>query len=696
MNRKISKFTLRTILVFSIFLSYYTILVITLWKEQIKQGAYYNKAIKNQSVRRIRIPAPRGRIITDDNYILADNIPVYNIVFHLNEMRKPGRAHSTIKHIIDSAAHIAKLLGRENPLKYDILFFFKRMKNGDMDFILETNQTFEKLLKRKSSVNKAIALKYLKKYPKRAYTAFEDISIKDYEIIKETAKKTPGIILTDNQIKNHVVHHPALPLKVFENLSERELALVSEMIPEIKGMEIIMEPIRRYKYKKTACHILGYVRKADPSSAPDKKDYSYYIPDYQGKKGLEKAYDTAIPESKRSLSGLRGTPGSSLVIVDFRGFVYEKLGKSIQVKPGHDIKLTLNYKAQTIAEDLMKDYSGAFVLLDASSGAVLAMVSSPEYDLSKFIPRLSSSYWNKINNDKKKPLLNKAIAGQYEPGSIIKPVVAYALLSNGMNTNEIINCSGKSYIGNASIRCAAHWGHGPLNVVGALEQSCNVFFIEEGRVLGLEKIAETMKMFGIGEPTGFPLYNKKGLLPSRAELYYNVGRKWTTFDTALISIGQGRIQVTPLQASLYMAALANGGKLWRPYILKEVLDKDENKIFINKPYKRKDLKLNKKYLDIIHKGMYEVVHGAKGSGKKGNAKSIVLHGKTGTAEKGSKAHRTKNTWFAGFGSSKGKTYSFVVFVENGQSGGKTCAPIARQFFDTWLPSMESEEKSENK
>jgi len=684
MNLKVSKFTLRILLIFLIFIVYYIVLESTLWQEQIRQGAYYNKAIKNQSVRRIRIPAPRGRIISSDHYILADNVPVYNIVFHLNEMRRPGRARSTIKHIINSADKIASLIHRENPLKYDILFFFKRMKHGDLDFIMQTNKKFEKELAKKSSLTKSIAIKYLKKYPKRAYTVFENISMKEYEKIKTIAKKTPGIILTDNQIKNHVVHHPALPLKVFEKLTNKELALVSEMTPEIPGMEITMLPIRRYNYGKTACHLIGYVRKEDPLNAPDKNDYSYYIPDYQGKKGLEKAYDAFIPESKIPITGLRGTPGSSLVIVDFRGFVYNKIGKSIPVKSGHDIVLTLNYEAQTIAEDLMKNYSGAFVLLDASTGSIISMLSSPEYDLTQFIPRLSSKYWNKINTDKKKPLLNRAIAGQYEPGSIIKPVVAYALLSNGMNPSEIIKCTGRSYIGNASIRCAAHYGHGNLDIVEAIEQSCNVFFIEEGRVLGLEKISETMSEFGVGAKTGFPIFEKKGLLPSRAELYYTVGRKWTTFDTALISIGQGRIQVTPLQAALYMAAIANGGKLWRPYILKEVLDEDENKIFINKPYLRKDLKLNKKYLDIIHKGMYEVVHGVKGSGKKGNAKKIVIYGKTGTAEKGSKTNRTKNTWFAGFASKNNKTYSFVVFVENGQSGGRTCAPIAQQFFDAWL------------
>lgn len=693
MYKKPTKFFWRTVIVFFIFLTYYIILVSTLWKEQINQGAFYNKAIKSQSVRRIRIPAPRGRILTSDNFVLADNVPVYNVVFHLNEMRLPGRASSTIQHIIDASEKIAKLIGKENPLQYDILFFFKRMKYGDIDYIMKTKQQFEKLLNKKGHLTKSTVKKYLTKYPKRAYTVFENLSSTQFQAIKKLAKKTRGIILTDNLIKKHVIHHPALPLKVFENLNEIEMAKISEMIPTVKGLEIVTVPQRRYQYGNTACHILGYVRKADPSNAPDKKDYSYYIPDYQGKKGIEKKYDTFIPEARMPLTGLRGIPGSSLVLVDFRGFVYKNLGNIVPVKAGHDIVLSINFKAQKIAERLMSGYSGAFILLDASTGAVLTMVSSPEYNLSKFIPILSSKYWNKINNDPQKPLLNKAIAGQYEPGSIIKPIVAYSLLSNGMDPNETIDCEGRSYIGNASIRCAAHFGHGPVNVVTAIEQSCNVFFIEQGRVLGLEKISETMASFGIGDKTGFPLFEKKGLLPSRSELYYTAGRKWTTFDTALISIGQGQVQVTPLQAAVYMATLANGGNLWRPYLLKEVLDEEGNKVFINKPYLRKNLKLNKTYLSYIKQGMYEVIHGKKGSGKKGNAKKITLYGKTGTAEKGPRTRRTKNTWFAGFGSYKSKTYSFVVFVENGQSGGKTCAPIASTFFDNWL---EEEEQQQNK
>ena len=585
-----------------------------LWQEQVYHGSDYVKAVSNQSIRRIRKPAPRGRIFTSDKKILADNIPVFNLVFHLAEMRKPGTRSKTINYILTAADRAGKTIGR-------------------------------------------------------------------------TSK------LTTEKIQRHINYTPALPITIFENLTTLELAKISELPIPIPGMEIITVPQRRYKYGETACHLLGYIRKDNPQKAADRDEYFYYIPDKKGKQGVEKKYDHSIPvidikSDKFSriskLRGLRGSPGSSLVRVDFRGYIHSTCGNILHAQPGHDIVLTINFRAQRIAEKLLKNYKGAFVLLDASTGAVIAMVSSPGYDISKFTPRLSPKYWNKLRNDPKHPLLNRATAGEYEPGSIIKPILAIALLENGMSASDMITCHGKSYIGDASIYCDKHSGHGSINVISALEQSCNVFFIEQGRVLRLEKISETFSSFGIGEKTEFPLYERRGLLPSRANKYYRTGRRWNAFDTALICIGQGNIQITPLQAALYTAAIANNGTLWRPYLLKEVLDATGNTIYVTKPLPRKKIKISKRALKIVKKGMFQVVHGSHGTGRKANIRKIKLYGKTGTAEKGKGANKINNTWFIGFGTHKKTTYAFAIFVENGASGGKTCAPIARTFFNTWL------------
>ena len=600
----------RLLVVFGCVSAIYLVIVARLWSEQVVGGAVREKEIAKQSIRQVRQPAIRGRILTSDGVVLAENKPEFNIVFHLSEMRMPGAAKKTIEHVIASAERVARAIGRPNPL-------------------------------------------------------------------------------TEKKIRWHINYRPALPMTVFPALNQSELAAAAEIAPPIRGMEISTTPTRRYPMGRVACHLLGYVRKQPRDKAEDKDDYFYYLPDEVGVRGIEKAFDKLAATEPLPIRGLRGSPGRSLFRVDFRGYVHERIGRAVPAKVGSDIVLTIDFKAQRIAERLLEGKKAAFVLLDASTGAVLAMASSPGYDLSNFMPRLPSSYWKKLQGDPDIPLLDRAIQCCYEPGSIIKPVVAIALLENGMPPTEVVNCGGRSYIGKnrKAIKCWA-WrsgGHGPLNVVGAIEQSCNVFFIEEGRVLGMEKIAETMSSFGIGKETGFELPNKKGLAPDRATKLRRTGVRWTEFDTALLCIGQGFINETPLRAALVAATLANGGTLWRPFILKSVLDSSGNTIYTTKPLARAELHVDPKIIAVVREGMSRVVRGVHGSGKNADTPKIKLYGKTGTAEKGGGKVKRKNTWFMGFGSKDGTTYAFAILVEDGQSGGKTCAPIARMFFDEYLP-----------
>jgi penicillin-binding protein 2 len=212
-------------------------------------------------------------------------------------------------------------------------------------------------------------------------------------IAEAIQRKNP---LTKAKIQEHINYKPALPLTVFKKLSKSELAKVAEIIPPISGMQIVTIPVRRYPHHETAAHIIGYIRTDDPSKAVDRDKYFYYIPDKRGVEGIEKAFDTEIRQGEIEIRGLRGAPGNSLVKVDFRGYVHTTIGTPIHGARGHDIVLTLNFKAQSIAEKLMKDKKGAMVLLDADTGAVLAMLSTPEYDISRFVPRLSGKYWRKL------------------------------------------------------------------------------------------------------------------------------------------------------------------------------------------------------------------------------------------------------------------------------------------------------------
>ncbi len=585
----------------------YGILLLRLWDEQIRHGKKHREKIRRQSVRRIRIPGIRGRIFTSDMRALADNIPSYELVFHLAEMRVPGSRSRTINHILETITKLGQAIGRKNDI-------------------------------------------------------------------------------TEKDIIEHINLKPALPLAVFSNLGVRELATVAEMITSIKGAAIEVLPVRNYPEKDMASHIIGYVGFEDPAGTPDREDFFYYIPDMTGRNGLEKAFDNIIPETPQLIRGLRGKPGSRLVRVDHRGYVFEEISLPLPPLHGNDVISTIDFTAQKTAESLLEEKTGAFVLLDAENGEVLAMVSKPSYKLQNFVPKLSSSYWNSLLEDPARPLVNRACFGEYTPGSIIKPLVALALLENGIDPDHTTMCTGASYIGNRPIRCWIwrYGGHGNLNIREAIEQSCNVYFVENGQETGLEKIAEMMYSAGLGKKTGLPIPEKSGLVPDRRKKRQRLNEQWTKFDTALISMGQGFINVTPVQAAVYSAAIANGGTLWRPRLLKSVKEPMGVTIFRSVPKTTGKLAATPRSIDIVRQGMHAVVHGEKGSGKRADNPYIELFGKTGTAELGPKDKRRKNTAFIGFGRHENRLYAFSIFIENGESGGRTCAPIAAEFFEKWL------------
>ncbi len=577
----------------------YAVISLQLWNVQIRSGEEHREKVSKQYARKIRLPAVRGRILSSDMKVLADNRPSYNVQFHLSEMRQPGRRSKTVAFILSEARRLAACVGRDCKL-------------------------------------------------------------------------------SEADIYAHMNVYPGIPMTVFMDLDQKELGRASEISPDIEGMEISPVPVREYPEGSTAANVIGYVGSDDPKLADDRNEFFYYIPDIVGKSGVEKAYDDYI----------RGSPGKKLVIVNHKGFVHEVVGNPTPAQPGHDLRLTIDCKAQTLAERALAGRLGAVVVLDASTGAVLVMATSPSFNPNDFIPKITRAEWARLNSDPRKPMLNRPAVGEYTPGSIMKPLVSMGLLEQGLSPSLQVSCDGYVSIGNARVKCAS-WrsgGHGPLNVEHAIEQSCNVFFIENGLHLGMDKIREVMKSAGLGSHTGFPLGDGDGLLPSRElkESRYKV--RWNEFDTALLSIGQGMIVVTPLQAALYAAAIANGGTLWRPYILREAKDSAGNVIYQEKPVENGRLAVSQENLDIVRRGMRLSVSSPKGSSKAASISKIALSGKTGTAEMGPKNDRYTNTWFIGYGQdSTGRLLSVSVFVEHGESGGRTCAPIAARIFQEWLP-----------
>lgn len=493
--------------------------------------------------------------------------------------------------------------------------------------------------------------------------------------------------LTKEMIIEQTNLFPAIPITVFSNLNEKELAIASEITPPIQGMEIVPVPKRFYPEGKTACHILGYVGKDDPGEAHDKNKYSYYIPDIKGKSGLEKLLDTEVPIGS-GYNGLRGSPGSKLVRVNVKGYVHDDLGITELPINGNSVKLTINWKAQKAAQKVLDGSKGAIVVLNARTGAVIAMASAPTYDSNIFTDGIPRNIWKSFIESKEKPLLNRALLGEFMPGSIIKPLVALAELKDNIGKDETVFCDGAVKIGNSKIRCWSwnYGGHGTENMINAIKDSCNVYFVTMGISTGLDNLIDMYKHAGIGRKTGIELPERSGIIPSR-ELKLKIDKtQWTNFDTGLISMGQGMISLTPIQAALYTAAIANGGKIYQPYLIDSIYNNNGKLLFENTPHLIDSLPATQPQIDIIKEGMHSVVYDSNGSGKRAKNDYIELYGKTGTAQVGPPENRTRCTWFIGFGYHGNEAYSFCIFVEGGLAGGMTNAPMAKAFFETWLES----------
>ncbi|OQA88905.1 MAG: Stage V sporulation protein D [Lentisphaerae bacterium ADurb.Bin242] len=476
--------------------------------------------------------------------------------------------------------------------------------------------------------------------------------------------------VTEEAVLNHMKYFPGIPMAVFKDLNQAELAKIAEVSPAIPGLELSAEATRYYPYGSLGAHLIGYTGPRDPTTDENRSEYFYYLPDSAGRSGVEKAFD----------EDLRGKPGKKLVIVNHRGFVHEVVGEPTPAEPASDIELTMDTRLQALSEKLLSNLNGAIVLLDAGDGSVLAMASSPGYDLNNFVPRISSRRYRYLLNQAGHPFVNKAAQGVYMPGSVIKPLIAISYLENGFSPDDIVDCDGATPFGSTSrIKCWS-WrsgGHGPVSLVKAIEVSCNDFFIESGMKLGVDRISATMASAGIGSKTGFLLPENDGLLPSRDQW-----KNWTPYDTALISIGQGKILVSPLQAASYAAAIANGGLLWKPRLVRETRNPStgEKKIF---PSELKGkLAASPRTLSLVREGMSKAVNEPEGSAKRARVEGLEVCGKTGTAEVGSGNNRHKNTWFIGFvKTSSGRTYAVAVLVLRGESGGGTSAPLAARLFE---------------
>jgi len=441
------------------------------------------------------------------------------------------------------------------------------------------------------------------------------------------------------------------PVDIVVDLGKKEaLALKEELGDKI----MIRESLRRtYPFGKEFSHVLGYVRKAE-SISDYLKTYGYSPNERVGSLGAEQYYDLY----------LKGKDGGQLLEVDSSGKTVGFLGIR-NPERGKDVSLTIDRKMQRIAYDSLEGYKGVIVLMDPNNGEIFVMCSSPSYDLNDVIRGKNVA---KIFNSKNKAVLNRAIQLYYPLGSVFKTIVALAgLEEEKISDRSVFYCVGRFMLGNYDFGCSGV--HGQQNLLEALTHSCNVYFYNLGMRLGIDKISYWAKRFGLGKITGIDLpYEKKGILPDAEWKLSNYKRSWFSGDTANLSIGQGYLNVTPLQSAVLMSVFANGGYLIKPHILKSISGLSTANV--TKEY----IDCSKDNLNQVNRGLRSVVKSVDGTAHTLDSLGLSLAGKTGTAQNIGENHG----WFGGFFPYKNPKYTISVFLENAGSSYEALK-VAKKF-----------------
>lgn len=460
------------------------------------------------------------------------------------------------------------------------------------------------------------------------------------------------------------------PVRVRRGLTLDEVTKIEERKLELPGVVVEVEPQRVYPTSTFAAHLLGYVREV---SDDQMKQGRYRRGDMIGQSGLERLLD----------EHLRGRDGGERIEVD-------ALGRPVQVMrreepdPGAQVVTTVDRRIQEAAERAMAGRSGAVIVMDPRNGDVLAMTSSPAFELDRLTGNLDKDEWLKVIRDPLTPLMNRALQSQYAPGSVFKVVVAAAGLQEGTLTPmDRTYCNGEFHLGQWTFKDWKEGGHGHVDTRTALIHSCNIFFYQAGLKVGPAAIARYAEAFGLGSPSGIDLGGEKaGLVPFLNGRRRIDGRKWQAGDTVNMSIGQGQVLVTPMQVARMMSAVANGGVLWRPRLVQRVERVDGSLAYSSSSKMTGRVDLSPIVWAFLRQALSGVVNEG-GTGGAARIPGIDVAGKTGTAQSVSKSDSAKgqdHAWFASFAPAQDPEVVVVVLVERGGKGGQVAAPIARQIY----------------
>lgn len=466
------------------------------------------------------------------------------------------------------------------------------------------------------------------------------------------------------------------PITIADRLSLADVSRFAVVHLEHPEFEVRTEQVRLYRYAHQTAHLLGYLGEVNEDELLAGSDLR--PGNLIGRKGLERVYEER----------LSGDRGEQVVVVDSRGQVIEEFDRQPS-RPGGDLQLTLDLELQQEASRLLEDRVGAIVALDPRSGAVLAMASAPSFDPNLFSRGIAIDDWRNLIENPKDPLQNRAVQNTYPPGSVFKLVMSAAALASGkVDPGESFYCGGYSVIYDHRYRCWKRGGHGWVNLRGALEGSCNVYFHQMGVRLGIDEIARMSRRFGLGRRTGIDLGGERaGLVPDSKWSRETRGNPWYAGETISVATGQGPLLVTPLHIAVMTAAFANGGRLVQPHLSTAARIEAPTPIDVDPAI-----------LHRVRDGLWAVVNEKNGTGRsarlEGELKHVLVAGKTGTAQVVQQATWTKNeelapdqrdhAWFTSFAPYEDPELVVVVFIEHGGGGSFVAAPLAKAIYQKYF------------
>lgn len=460
------------------------------------------------------------------------------------------------------------------------------------------------------------------------------------------------------------------PTVLKENIDYQTLTYLYEHMLELQGIDLVAKPVRKIKEGANAAHIIGYINQIGKKDLKAKKNKKYKAGDIVGWKGLEKEYEDI----------LRGQNGIKFMKINAIGQnIGEEYSKRIEPIPGNDLILTIDWDLQSYVESLIEDTSGAAIVINYLNGEILALASMPDFNPEMFSTNISDKDWRDIVYNPKYPLYNRAIQAEYPPGSVYKLVAVITSQEDSVvsPSNDTFNCPGYYRLGRRIFHCWKSSGHGSENMYEAIEHSCNVFFYKLMLKLDFDEWIKYSKILGFGQLTNIDLPDEKnGNVPDRKYMNKTYGR-WGKGYLLNFVIGQGDVLVTPIQLAKYVSIIASNGLNIKPHLVKVIYYHEKNKLVTKKYSKDKIEGLSEQSLNVVKEGMRRVMQGEEGTARYSNIENLDLHGKTGTAQN---PHGKDHAWFIGFSGKSSFPYAVVIFVENGEGGSKTAAPIAKKIY----------------